>query len=118
MTAADIRAKAIERIARVLFDADAADACSGDPFEDWAARYRRKAEPFIDALAAAGLLPTQARDSIEARIRAVVLVNGEHRYLSTYCVDGDHSNCRRTCMQCEAPCVCSCGHPEATEGDR
>lgn len=51
-----IRAEALDRIARHLFAVDAADACGGDPFDDWAARYRRKAEPILEALG--DLLPT------------------------------------------------------------
>lgn len=53
-TADDIRAEAIERIARSLFEADEPYS---EPFEDWAARYRRKAAPFVDALG--DLLPTE-----------------------------------------------------------
>lgn len=49
---------------------------------------------------------------LEKAIRALVTLGGKHRYLSTYCVDGNHADCRRTCMQCKALCLCSCGHPE------
>lgn len=47
---------------------------------------------------------------LEKAIRALVTLGGKHRYLSTYCVcpEGDHTNCRRNCMQCKAPCLCSC----------
>lgn len=62
-TREQIRGEAIDRIARVLFEADAADACSDAPYEDWAPRYRRKALPFVDALG--DLLPT----SIEWGVR-------------------------------------------------
>jgi len=59
MTAPDIRAQAIEVLARELFAVDADLAGYGpDDFEDWAPRYHRKAEPYVDALAEAGLLPT------------------------------------------------------------
>ena len=54
MTAEQIRAEAIEVLARKLFEDDEP---GDEPFDDWAARYRRKAAPFVDALAAAGLLP-------------------------------------------------------------
>ncbi|WP_280502037.1 hypothetical protein [Nocardia farcinica] len=64
MTAPDIRAKAIEVLARELFAVDADLAGYGpDDFEDWAPRYRRKAEPYVDALAEAGLLPTEVEST-------------------------------------------------------
>lgn len=62
MNAEQLRAEAVERIARVLFEQDAADACSDDPFEHWAPRYRRKAEPFVDALG--DLLPSGMEQSV------------------------------------------------------
>lgn len=45
---------------------------------------------------------------LEQAIRALVLLGGKHRYLSTYCVDGIHLDCRRNCKNCKAPCLCSC----------
>lgn len=45
---------------------------------------------------------------LEKAIRALVTLGGKHRYLSTYCVDGQDANCRRNCMHCKAPCLCSC----------
>lgn len=53
-----------------------------------------------------------AMSLLEKAIRALVTLGGKHRYLSTYCVDGDCVNCRRNCKNCKAPCLCSCGHPE------
>lgn len=45
---------------------------------------------------------------LEKAIRALVTLGGKHRYLSTYCVDGNHPDCRDTCMQCKRPCLCGC----------
>jgi len=56
MNAEQIRAEAVEVIARELFAAD--EPGNDQSFDDWAPRYRRKAAPYVDALAAAGLLPT------------------------------------------------------------
>ncbi|MBF6515284.1 hypothetical protein IU421_13435 [Nocardia cyriacigeorgica] len=78
MTPEEIRTEAIERIARVLFEQDAADACSDDPFEDWAPRYRREAAPYIDALAAAGLLPTGEQFGVGSDTTPCCIHESEH----------------------------------------
>lgn len=33
---------------------------------------------------------------------------GDHVYLSTYCLHGEHLACRIVCKLCAAPCVCAC----------
>jgi len=35
-------------------------------------------------------------------------VKGDHIYLSTFCLHGEHLVCRIVCKMCAAPCVCSC----------
>jgi hypothetical protein len=82
-----IRAEAIERIARALFEADAADMGSSDPYEDWAARYRRRAEPFVDALG--DMLPVDEQwrvaQQISPRVKDCVAAfsrDEAHRYAS------------------------------------
>ena len=72
----------------------------------------------IEALAADGLL--RIHDSIEAQIRAVVFPDGEHRYLSTYCVHPDperHGHCRLDSKCCGALCVCSCHKSQVAESE-
>ncbi len=41
--------------------------------------------------------------------RAMKLAKGSH-YVSTYCIHGAdlHTECRRTCKHCQAPCQCAC----------
>lgn len=34
----------------------------------------------------------------------------EHHYLSTACVHGLHSRCRRLCKWCDVECLCLCHH--------
>jgi hypothetical protein len=46
--------------------------------------------------------------ALEALLRATAIHDGQHRYLSTYCLHGDHEACRLTCKLCAAACVCSC----------
>ncbi len=29
-------------------------------------------------------------------------------YTSTYCIHGNHADCRMTCKTCKAPCLCKC----------
>lgn len=59
MTAPTIRAQAVEVLARALFDAASGGLGDTDePFDAWASAYRHKAAPYVDALAEAGLLPT------------------------------------------------------------
>lgn len=54
-----------------------------------------------------------------------VLEDVGHRYLSTSCLHGDHGYCRSStgaagaktpaqCKFCGAPCLCPCGHREAS----
>jgi len=51
----EIRDRAIEVLARHMFESDGPD----EQYEGfWEGRYRRYAGPYVDALAAAGLLPT------------------------------------------------------------
>ncbi|WP_328439150.1 hypothetical protein [Nocardia puris] len=52
----EIRAQAVEVIGRLMFGADFPD--DSEEWEDWATRYRRHAAPYVDVLAAVGLLPT------------------------------------------------------------
>lgn len=33
---------------------------------------------------------------------------GDHLYLSTYCLHGEHLACKAFCKICASPCVCSC----------
>ncbi len=33
---------------------------------------------------------------------------GEHYYLSTACLHGEHPQCRATCKFCPAECICPC----------
>lgn len=82
---------------------------------DWTAEAAAEAAGAVPAAgvalavdAAAGQLPRQDRHAIEAQIRAVVCPDGTHHYLSTYCVDGNHPDCRLSCMQCKSQCLCSC----------
>ncbi|WP_228002161.1 hypothetical protein [Nocardia australiensis] len=56
MTPEEIRAEAIEVIAWQLLELD--DPYAEHPADDWRAEYHPRAVPFVDALAAAGLLPT------------------------------------------------------------
>lgn len=55
-------------------------------------------------------------EHVEKAVRAAVTgPDGEHRYLSTYCVHRDCPNCRVTCKCCGEPCICSC-HRQAEAG--
>jgi hypothetical protein len=45
---------------------------------------------------------------LDKLLRAAALHDGEHRYLSTYCLHGRHGACRLVCKTCDAPCVCEC----------
>ena len=46
--------------------------------------------------------------AVEALLRAAAMHRGQHRYLSTYCLHGNHAACRLTCKTCRVPCICSC----------
>jgi hypothetical protein len=37
-------------------------------------------------------------------------------YYSTYCIHGQHADCRLTCKVCASPCRCKC-HTEAEDSD-
>jgi hypothetical protein len=41
-------------------------------------------------------------------IRVAALHHGQHRYLSAYCLHGQHASCRRRCEVCASPCLCEC----------
>lgn len=62
-TADDIRAEAIDRLARMQFELDGPGA--DDRYEDWAPRYRREVTKFVDALG--DLLPTGAQWAVSHR---------------------------------------------------
>jgi hypothetical protein len=56
----------------------------------------------------------------EKAIRALITLGGTHRYLSTYCVHGNCTECVEPprapqCKTCAAPCLCSCHTEEPTE---
>lgn len=40
-------------------------------------------------------------------------MRGDHIFLSSYCVHGEHLTCRAFCIVCAAPCVCSCHDEDA-----
>lgn len=48
------------------------------------------------------------RRAILTLLRVAAMHNNTHRYLSTYCVHGQHEMCRLSCKVCKAPCLCEC----------
>lgn len=46
----------------------------------------------------------------QAEFPLPILPDGTHHYVSTYCLHGQHEDCRLTCKGCPADCECDCGH--------
>ena len=53
-------------------------------------------------------MPVLAQRAILALLRIAATHNGRHRYLSTYCLHGQHATCRLNCKVCGAACLCDC----------
>lgn len=83
-----------------------------------------RAERF-EAVRQAYLVAQEAEDGPEAGyawseellrdLRERAMVDGEHAYLSTYCLHDDHAGCvapgrAPQCKTCASPCLCSCHH--------
>jgi hypothetical protein len=54
-------------------------------------------------------------DCIAELMFKLALASYPGHYISTYCQDGRHENCRLNRKITGEPCLCSCGHPDAGE---
>lgn len=110
MTSDEIRVKAIDVLARVLFEADEPGA--DQAFEDWAPRYRQQAAPYIDALSEAGLLPTSMELEPSRRPNCDL-----SHFVRRYVTDWQKAPTCNAIFEVVAPGVTSiCGRPAGHDG--